>query len=288
MSTRADDPRLLLRQLLRKAEELGLVDHPDGSGAPPPTPVEPPRRPPEETSPIRPPAPEVDDITEHAAPMPPLIQPDVVEIPQQIVGVEERLQAETALETLRKKTALAAAEFAEGKLNRAQFIALYVHYHEKRQIIERLLERDPDTQAWQSVAESGNTGFLRAHFEARVLSYALYNQDPLHYGEIVSSQGQPLLPEEMVTKIQVAITMVMRNHREPKAQRKSLDDGRCAIFVPGEQTTTIVVFSLEPSARQIAAVQDLHRDFERANRRALQRGIRQPEQLVFPHRALFD
>lgn len=281
MSTRANDPRLLLRRLLRKAEALGLTDGHDGPSAPP-------RRPPEETSPIRPPAPEVDDITEQAAPLAPLIPLDEVEIPQQIAGVEGRLQAETALETLRKKTAIVAAEFAEGKLNRAQFIALYVHYHEKRQIIERLLERDPDTQAWQPVAESGNTGFLRAHFEARALSYALYNQDPLHHGEIVSSQGQPLLVEATVKKIQAAIAMVMRNHPELKAQRKALEDGRCAVFVPGQQITTIVVFSLEPSARQIAAVQDLHRDFERANRRALQRGIRQPEQLVFPHRALFD
>lgn len=280
MSTQGDDPRSLLRHLLRKAEELGLVAHHDAPAEL--------RRPVEDTSPIRPPAPEVDDITEQAAPMPPLLQTDHIDIPQQIVGVEERLQAETALETLRKKTAFVAAEFAEGKLNRAQFIALYVHYHEKRQIIERLLERDPDTQAWQPVAESGNTGFLRAHFEARVLSYALYNQDVSHHSEIISSQGQPLLPEDMVRKIQVAIGMVMRNHREPKAQRKMLGDGRFAIFVPGEQITTIVVFSLEPSARQIAAVQDLHHDFERANRRALQRGIRQPDQLVFPHRALFD
>jgi hypothetical protein len=287
LSTRADDPRSLLRHLLRKAEELGLVIHHDAPSAEPPAAAEL-RRAVEETSPIRPSAPEVDDITEQAVPILPLLQPDVIDIPQQIVGVEERLQAETALETLRKKTALVAAEFAEGKLNRAQFIALYVHYHEKRQIIERLLERDPDSQAWQSVAESGNTGFLRAHFEARALSYALYNQDAQHHGEIISSQGQPLLPEDAVKKIQVAIDMVMRNHREPKAQRKTLDDGRFAIFVPGEQITTIIVFSLEPSARQIASVQDLHRDFERANRRALQRGIRQPDQLVFPHRALFD
>jgi hypothetical protein len=58
-------------------------------------------------------------------------------------------------------------------------------------------------------------------------------------------------------------------------------------IVPGRHTA-IALFSLEPSAQQFTRLQDLHRDFERANRVALERGIRLPDQLVFPHRALFE
>jgi hypothetical protein len=203
-------------------------------------------------------------------------------------GVEERLQAEEALEKLRQKTALVATEYAEGKLNRAQFMAMYAHYNERRTIIELLLARDPDTHAWQPVAQPGHTGFLREHYEARVLSYAIYDQRPQAIGNLISSQGTPLLDPDLAKKVLTAIGIVMRNHKDLAAQRKQFEDGQWAVFIPGQQTTSIVLFSLEPSVRQVTLVYDLHRDFERANRVTLERGIRHPDHLVFPHRALFD
>src|SRR5690606_18563985 len=53
---------------------------------------------------------------------------------------------DAALVSLRQRMKLTADEFAEGKINRAQFHALYARYSEQRSIIERLLERDPETQ----------------------------------------------------------------------------------------------------------------------------------------------
>ena len=70
--------------------------------------------------------------------------------------------------------------------------------------------------------------------------------------------------------------------------RRPIDNGRWIAIVPGRYTTAIALFSLEPSMQQFTHIQDLHRDFERANRLTLEHGIRAPEQLVFPHRALFE
>jgi hypothetical protein len=204
-----------------------------------------------------------------------------------ISGIEDRLEAESALERIRQKTASAAAEFAEGKLNRAQFVALYAHYNERRTIIERLLTRDPGTSAWQSVAQPGHTKFLRSHFEARVLSYAIFDQSR-RVGQMVSSMGTPLLPEDFAKKIVTAIAILRRNRSKLNTHRKQVDNGHWAVFVPGAHTAAIIVFSLEPSARQVTLVQDIHRDFERANKSQLERGHYQADQLVFPHRALFE
>src|SRR3954463_3466970 len=54
-----------------------------------------------------------------------------------------------ALNTLRGKMELVSDEFAQGKINRAQFNAVYKRYSEQRTIIERLLERNPDSEAWK-------------------------------------------------------------------------------------------------------------------------------------------
>jgi hypothetical protein len=58
--------------------------------------------------------------------------------------------------------------------------------------------------------------------------------------------------------------------------------------VPGEHTVSVVLYSLEPSAQQIAQIKDLHDDFERANIHILARGDYAQERLVFPQRALFE
>lgn len=276
-----EEPQSRLRRLLKKAEQLNaqLVANLPGDAPRPPES----KRITRDTSPVRPTPPAVPVPQQQLAPRPRATQEAV----QPMTEVEERLQAEAALEKLRQKTAYVAAEFAEGKLNRAQFVALYAHYNEKRTIIERLLARNPGTSAWQPVATPGHTMFLRTHFEARVLSFAIY--DYAHdVGALVTSQGSPLVGEDLATKIARAVAILRRNHNTLSPQRKPIEDGHWAVFVPGSYTIAIIVFSLEPSALQVTLVQDLQRDFERANRTMLERGVLQQEQLVFPHRALFE
>lgn len=295
-----DEPRTLLRKLLKRAEALSAATNgsdplplftssaastfpaaaaptnaPDAVLVSPVRPIPPPSEPTPPTEPI-PPNPRVTQVV------------DLATLPPTITTLEDRLKAETALEQLREKTAAVAAEFSQGKINRAQFLALYAHYNEKREIIEKLLARDPDTNAWQSVAKPGNTTFLRAHFEARVLSYTIYEQKPPNTGQVLTTQGKPPPDPELAGKIIKAIGMVVSANKPLQAQRKEIDNGRWLIFAPGEFTTAMGVFSLEPSNRQLTLIQDIHRDFEKANRPTLARGIRALDQLVFPHRALFN
>jgi hypothetical protein len=201
------------------------------------------------------------------------------------------LKAEEALENLRQKTAQVANEFNEGKLNHAQFTAMYAHFNEKRQIIERLLARNPDSQAWQSVARGGQTMFLKQHFEARVIAYAIYDNGVVDPENVINSAGPIPLTPEVAKPILTAIAMLLRTRTTDKpmrALRRQIEDGRWIAIIPGTHTSAIAMFSLEPSSQQFDLAVDMHRDFERANRVTLERGIRAPEQLVFPHRALFE
>ena len=279
MSQSAEGPKSLLRRLLRRPEDSPQSS--ESAAAPEP---EPKKSSSVGTSPVRPLPP--DENVQPAEPILPNVRStQPAPAAHNVCNLEERLRAELALEKLRQKTARVAAEFASGKINRAQFIALYAHYNEKRIIIERLLERDPDTQAWQSVARSGQTAFLRQHYASRVLSYAIYFHDSL---QPLIVQGQPSLPEDITLKILTAIRLVRRTQRTLSAQRKQVDENHWAVFIPAEFTTAIAMFLLEPSTRQVLLAQDLHHDFERANRTLLLRDVRAAEHYVFPHRALFE
>jgi hypothetical protein len=208
--------------------------------------------------------------------------------------VEQLMKAEDALEKLRQKTAQLATEFAAGKLNRAQFAAMYARYNEMRRIIEQMLSNNPQTQAWRRVTESsaGHTAFLRSYYEALVLAYAVYTYDKDHY---ILSQSNPhhespgtlIVPHDVVAQVLAALKLVRHTTGLPQPSGKPIEQARWLVVVPGNFTVTFVMFSLEPSAHQLDMLTDLQRDFERANHLLFERGIFAAEQLVFPQRSLF-
>lgn len=191
----------------------------------------------------------------------------------------------SALNVLRSKMETIADEFAQGKINRAQFNAVYKRYSEQRTIIERLLQRDPKTDAWRQVMNTkGHTSFLRSHFEAQPLYYAVYAHQQ---EESIIKGGKETVNEASVQNV---IQMVRQMSNRPKTGvgRKTLANGEWLILALGEHSLTVVIFSLEPSIAQARFVRDLHNDFERANLAALARNWIVPERMVFPQRALME
>jgi hypothetical protein len=216
---------------------------------------------------------------------PPAKNPMLSPVPPTLSTPEDRLQAEQALLQLRQKTADVANDFYHGKINRAQFLSLYSHYNEKVIIIERMLARDPNTQAWQPVARPGHTTFLRQHYEARVMAFAVYDQGKF---DPITVQGTFPIPTGMVQQILQALYVVQKTRRDLKPVSRKTNNSEWLVVIPGFWTTAIALYSLEPAAYQVKNANNLHQDFERANRQALERGIRGADQLVFPHRALFE
>lgn len=177
----------------------------------------------------------------------------------------------------------AVSEFASGQLNRAQFAAIYGHYLEQRAIIERLIERNPENEAWKQVAKQGRTTFLRTHFEAQSVYFLVFR----HH------QRQPLItggtiPEAALPHIARALKQVWSLPSLPadaRTARKEISDGQWLVVALGEHALSLVVYTLQPSQTQCDLVRDLHTDFERANRIALQRNL-PLERMVFPQRSL--
>ncbi|MFN8531149.1 MAG: hypothetical protein U0670_21305 [Anaerolineae bacterium] len=224
-------------------------------------------------SPVRPTPPQI--ATGSAAPVPP-------PAPQTESPARDPV---TALNSIRAKMEAVSDEFAQGTINSVQFNAMYRRYSEQRTIIEKLIERDPESDAWRRVMSvKGQTGFLRTQFEAL----------PLYYAVFQANSSRPLLMGGKQTPIEVLLTVIaeklwaLPNRPNPGLARKTLSTGQWVIVATGSHAGTFVVFSLEPSNAQARLIRDLHADFERANAAAFERNQLIPERMVFPQRALAE
>ncbi|MGJ3238154.1 MAG: hypothetical protein ACFE0Q_05555 [Anaerolineae bacterium] len=186
-----------------------------------------------------------------------------------------------ALEAIRKRLKAATREYSSGRLSKIQFEAIYRHYVEKRQIVEKLIERNPDSDAWKSAAAEGTTSYLRDRFEAR----------PLYYMVMRQGDKSPLLIEGKVPKVAAEqiykLLQAFWRMSEWKSglARKSIGNGMWMLVMVGEMSLTIVVYFLQPSTVQVNQLRDLQSDFERANRQALERSL-PSERMVFPQRSM--
>ncbi|MGB7341578.1 MAG: hypothetical protein WBC91_21965 [Phototrophicaceae bacterium] len=187
-----------------------------------------------------------------------------------------------ALEEIRKRLKAATQEYSSGRLSKIQFEAVYRHYAEKRQIIERLIERNPESDAWKSAASEGTTSYLKDRFEARPLYYMVMRQGDKQ--PLIADGKVPRKAAEQIYKLLQAFWKM--SEWKSGLARKAIGDGMWMMIMVGEMSLTIVIYFLQPSTVQITQLRDLQSDFERANRQALERGL-PAKRMVFPQRAMF-
>jgi hypothetical protein len=190
---------------------------------------------------------------------------------------------EEAIQYLEQKMAAVTDELAKGKINQAQFQAIYTHYCEQRAIIERLMTRTPGTDAWQKVAVEGHTAFLRQRHAAQISGLALFESQS---GGLIRTFGTVDLPGELFPtpgrRREDAIP-----YSEAGVRGTQIEGGRWLVMVTGEFTISAVIFTQEPSAEQRRAVIEMHRAFEQNNRGALMTGMILPEAFDYPQAKLF-
>ncbi len=164
-----------------------------------------------------------------------------------------------------KMTAL-AEDFSLGKINRRQFEAVYTHYREQRQIIGALIN-SLKVDVWRKAINEGLTGPLLSHNAAQLLGYALYDQ--------ASRLPMTTSPSFKIDPTRVAPLIEAHHAARDVTTRISLNEisgGRWLCLIPGQYTTLVALFSVEPARAQLQLLQDLHHDFEMANAKRLRQG----------------
>jgi hypothetical protein len=215
--------------------------------------------------------------------VPPELTPRSLDITE--LSDREAQDVAQAIDHLQKKMQRITTEFADGTLNQAQFQAIYTRYCEQKVIIERILARDPSSDAWQNVGVDGYTGFLRRQYAADVVGMLIIE---LLSGETLQRLGGFDLAADLLVPILASLVGGRAPAFEAGVRSTQIEGGQWLSFVPGEYSASVIIFSHEPSSAQLKTMINLHRDFERANRQQLIVGRANPAQLAFPQRVLFS
>ena len=188
-----------------------------------------------------------------------------------------------ALVRLQEKMVQVTEDLATGKINQAQFEALFTRFNEQHAVIMRLLDRNPESNAWQHVAEEGYTDFLLRRHEAKVEGIMIVDN---WSGRPVKVLGSFKLESDILASLIKSLEQSQKLSNGEKVRYTQIEGGRWLSSVTGVYTTAITIYSSEPTALQLDHLNEIHREFERSNKHALEMGQMQPDYLQFPHKSL--
>lgn len=184
------------------------------------------------------------------------------------------------LERIDKKINKLAEEFAQGTVNREQFQQLFEHYQRERTAIQNWKDSTEARGDWKDISNEGESIVIRSKHTAKVLGYAIYaNESGMPLTTIGDFDIDPDLAVPMLSSYRSATKEIFGG----EMRSTEIEGGQWLCFVPGSSTTMLALFTREPAARQLQIMEDLHRLFEKANRRHLAEAPIDPQVLAFPH-----
>ncbi len=169
-------------------------------------------------------------------------------------------------------------DFARGVINRTQFHELYDRYHRQLTRIIQLTATAADDPAVAG-EDREKTFDIKKRLTARVIGVSIYsNQSGLPIETLGDFAIDPALLVPMLSSYRAATREIFSAGMRSTA----MDNNQWLCFVPGNYTTLLALFSVEPSAMQLDSVEAMHRDFENANKAALETGNVDPSALAYP------
>ena len=187
-------------------------------------------------------------------------------------------EAEAFKSTVEAKVEKLVNEFAEGQLNREQFQVIYDRYSSQIEIAEQAIKSGQMDEVYRT-RNASSTIAMRDAYEAKATGLITYHYKSHTMLEKLGHFDFPMF----------LITPLIENFAAQVAQNKFVDnyvekmgDGQWLLYVPGRFSTVVTLFVNEPSDMQIRKIEQLHRDFEKANRNLLEYDFIDANQLVYP------
>lgn len=171
------------------------------------------------------------------------------------------------LEQLETKLNRTVQDFADGVINRAQFENVYRHYQNQKRVIQGYLQQRERDPSWLDSVKPGESVVIRRQYAARVLAYSVYDNEssiPLH------TSGDFPLESELVVGFLSGFRSASAEILGAGAQKTVAEDGKVLIYVAGQYTTLVVLYSSEPAEVDTEGMRQAHQHFEKVNGPALQ------------------
>lgn len=153
-------------------------------------------------------------------------------------------------------------EFAEGKVSREQFHAIYEHYNNQLNLAESLNVATDEA----GDGTPGATIAIRHAHMGKALGMMIYHNKS---GTFVDTLGDFDVETAALAPTLNDFSLLMDAGEFIDRRVLKQRDERWLLFAPGKFTTAIVLFHHEPSPQQMREVERLHHDFEQANASAL-------------------
>lgn len=185
--------------------------------------------------------------------------------------------ATAQMKILEDKLDQTVQDLADGLINRAQFENLYRHYQNQRRVVRGFMQQAGDAARLTSVG-IGESMVIRQRYAAKVLAYAVYDNLaslPLH------TIGQFPLESELVVGFFSGLRSAIAEIMGTGARKAVTDDGKVLIYVPGQKTTLIVLYSSEPADIESLSLRQAHEHFEKINAAVLVNSPIPENQLIF-------
>ena len=226
---------------------------------------------------------------EESPPASPPPDPEVVSATPLTKEIIEELEAEETtpdlkrrIITLDQKIAQLENDFQQGRINASQYRAVRRHYLEQREVALRMQETYPESNRWQIVLEEGKTTFLMQLNEATCRGIGFYEIETR--GRIYA-HGSITKAAEDAMALLGTFSQSETDSTPARMFATQIDDGSALLLIPGRFTVCLSVFSQSPPAWQVRALREVHRNYEAANRTALQR--KHHKGLIFPDLSRF-
>lgn len=188
-------------------------------------------------------------------------------------------QGQAYIEEIHRKMNRVVQEFANGQINRTQFHHLYDRYQRQIMRITHLMaEADPGN--WQdALKETEDTILIKKRLTAKAVGMSVYTNKS---GMPLETLGEFAIEAELIVPMLSSYRSAAAEIFRAGMRSTEMENGQWLCFVPGSFTTLIVLFSLEPSENQMAMIERMHQDFEKANQAALEAGHVDPSKLAYP------
>jgi hypothetical protein len=197
----------------------------------------------------------------------------------QNVVPESAKQGQDFIAHVHQKMSKLVQEFASGEINRTQFHRLYDRYQRQIMTVAQLIaESDPST--WQdAIKETEDTMLIKKRLTAKAVGMSVYENKS---GMPIETLGEFAIDPELIVPMLSSYRSAAAEIFRAGMRSTEMENGQWLCFVPGTYTTLIALFSLEPSDNQLQMVERMHKDFEQANKTALEAGHIDPAQLAYP------
>lgn len=177
-----------------------------------------------------------------------------------------RTQINTKIQTL-------LSEFADGKLNREQFHAIYEHYNNQLSLADQAL------MGGGAPGQASSTIAIRQAHMGKALGLVIYHN---RSGVVLDTLGDFDIPTDYLKPTLNDISQLMADNELIDRRVQQIDPKRWLMFAAGRFTTIITLFHHEPSSQQSREIERLHHDFEIANEAFISGGAVEAFRLAYP------